>query len=65
MAKIAPLSCEGAFPRVLSGDELRFEILNSARARDLMVATILSRDDRYQVRAPAPAEVPFWNVGNR
>ena len=73
------------FPRVLSRDELRFDIefalkqiprgllrdwastndLKSAMARDLMVTTILSRFDRYQVRGPAPLQPPFWDVGNR
>ena len=52
-------------PRGLLRDWASTNDLKSAMARELMVTTILSRFDRYQVRAPAPAEAPFWKVGNR
>ena len=39
--------------------------LKSEQARSLMVSTILSRFDRYQVRAQGPSDVPFWSVGNK
>jgi len=52
-------------PRSLLRDWASTNDLKSARARELMVTTILSRFDRYQVRGPAPFQPPFWNVGNR
>ena len=52
-------------PRGLLRDWASTNDLKSARARDLMVTTILSRFDRYQVRGPAPLQAPFWNIGNK
>ena len=52
-------------PRALLREWASANDLKSSRARELMVTTILSRLDRYQVRAPAPLHAPFWDVGNR
>jgi len=52
-------------PRSLLRDWASANDLKSAMARELMVTTILARFDRYQVRAPAPLQAAFWNIGNR